>query len=155
LVSRAFAGGFGDAMMLLAAPATGREHLLDILRRSIMSGLLLADRGVPPRTREEIAEQLERRERVNVDGYPWSYALWHDALSHELSFPAEGEKRPWRVVDFKGLPATTMPPATTDHRTIIVAERFWEVLPVLTTHMPALFATTLSLVNELVERRAA
>jgi pimeloyl-ACP methyl ester carboxylesterase len=154
LVSRTFAEGLGDGMMLWAPPKSIREHLLDVMRRAIMADMLNAPK-TPPRTREEIVERLERGENVNVEGYLWSPGLWHDALSHQLALPAASESRPWRVVDFKGLPTTSILPGTESHREIVAAERFWEVLPVLRPQTPVLFDMPLTLLNRLVEGRAA
>jgi hypothetical protein len=154
LASQAFADGLGDGMMLWAPPKSGREQLIDTLRRSIVADMMVKP-NLPPRTREDVAEQLERGHVVNVDGYLWSRKLWHDSLSQELRLPSTAEKRPWHIVDFKGLPATAIPSGAERHYKIVVAERFWEVFSSLVPRTPVLFDTALSLLNEFVDGHAA
>lgn len=157
LVARAFKGDasrppLGDAMTLWAAPRNGRDLLQDTLRRTLMADMI-ANPNQPRRTREEIAEALERGESVNVDGYLWSKRLWMDSLQHELVLPGKGEARPWRVLDFKGLPATTLEAGLADNQESVAAERFWENTPMLIPNSPTLFKTTLALLDELTKDR--
>lgn len=155
LVARAFRGDgshppLGDAMTLWAAPKNGRDLLQDTLRRTLMADMI-ANPNQPRRTREEIAEALERGENVNVDGYPWSKRLWMDSLQHELVLPGKSEKRTWKVLDFKGLPSTRLEAGLEENQESVAAERFWENTPMLIPNSPTLFKTTLALLDELTK----
>lgn len=151
LASRVFAGGQGDALLACSAPADGRAMLWDYLRRTLMAELM-ANPHAPRTTREQIAEQIESGQRVNVDGYWWTRALWDDAPRCEFAAPAPAEARPWRIVDFRGMPATPMPPdAPSDRRETTTAERFWESSPrLIPPNCEAFFASTARWMNDAV-----
>lgn len=128
LVSELFAAGLGDAAMC-CAPMDGQPLLQDILRRTLVADMM-ARPHAKRTTREEIVAALERGEFAVVDGYRWSRRLWEDAAAHRFTAPAD-LGRPWRVVDFRGLPKSSLPAALESCRDTETSERFWESTPQL------------------------
>jgi pimeloyl-ACP methyl ester carboxylesterase len=130
LASRVFAGGQGDALLACSAPEDGRAMLWDYLRRTLMAEMM-ANPHAPRTTREQIAAQIGAGERVNVDGYFWTKALWERAPGCAFAAPALDDARPWRVIDFRGMPATPIvgDGGAASRRETTNAERFWESSP--------------------------
>ena len=146
LASEVFATGVGAGVMLCAA-TDGQAHLMDILRRSLVADML-ARPGKRRSTRDEIVAAMERGEVVNVDGYPWSKRLWQDAASHGVVIPAD-DRRPWRVVDFAGLPQTAVGSRHEARRQINSDGRFWESGRTLVPTIPSLAASTIAWLTSL------
>lgn len=148
LASEVFAAGLAGGAML-CAPMDGQALLQDILRRTLVADMMA--RPHAKRTpREEIIAGFERGESSIVDGYRWTRLLWTDAADHRIAFPSEPQPT-WRVVDFKGLPKTALPPALERCREIETGERFWESTPRLIPRTRSLADKTLAWARSLTE----
>jgi alpha/beta superfamily hydrolase len=123
LASECFREGLGDAAMF-CAPASGRDMLNEILRRSFVADALAGSTG-RRRSREELIGLIEGGATVSVDGYPWSARLWADAARHPAELPPATETRPWRVVEYRRAARNSHAPGA-DHLEIDSGERFWE-----------------------------
>ena len=123
LAAELFAEGLGDGLLLWGPPGSAREHLWELLRRNVITEMVVRPSG-KPKTREAYAEELEAGRRINVDGYVWTRELWNDADAWKLRLPSEVEPRPWRRVE--------SPP------------RFWESGPRLVPDTAALFEASLA-----------
>ena len=150
LACECFRAGMGDAAML-AAPMGARDLLQDILRRSLI-GEMIANPQAPRTTRDACMARLQDNELVNVDGYFWSPRLWTDAERFPLTLPQPDEDRPWRVLDFKGLPAAQLPAWAEPHRETNQEERFWESSGPLVPRTPSLYDRTIAWVETLCVR---
>ena len=124
LAAHCFRAGAADGVML-AAPIGARALLQEVLRRSLIAEMMANPRA-PRTTREACIARLRNNEVVNVDGYFWSSRLWDDAENYPFALPRPEEARPWRVLDFKGLPPTELPPWAEPHREPVAEDRFWE-----------------------------
>ncbi|HEX7900886.1 MAG TPA: alpha/beta hydrolase [Planctomycetota bacterium] len=118
LAADLFAEGLGDGLLLWAPPASAREHLWELLRRNVITEMVVRPSG-KPKTREAWAAELEAGGRVVVDGYVWTRELWQEAGALALRLPAAEEPRPWRRFDH--------------------SSRFWESGPRLVPDTAALF----------------
>ena len=98
LAAELFAEGLGDGLLLWSPPASGREHLWELLRRNIFIEMVTRPGG-KPKTREAYAADLEAGRRTNVDGYVWTRELWKDSEAWKLRLPSPEEPRPWRLLD--------------------------------------------------------
>lgn len=145
LAAHCFRAGLGDAM-ILAAPMDAGPLLQDILRRSLIAEML-ANPHAPRTTRDACIARLERDELVNVDGYFWSGRLWRDAANLRLPFPDAHEPRPWKVVDFKGLPRTELPARAAPHLERDAEERFWDSSGPLVPRTSRLVDQTVALID--------
>lgn len=99
VANKAFRAGMGDALLLWAPPASGREMLMALLRRRLAADLALG--FSPPGGRDHYVARLEGGESIEVDGFEWSPRLWADAADFTLSLPdaAVGSgDRPCKVV---------------------------------------------------------
>jgi alpha/beta superfamily hydrolase len=72
----------GDALLAWEPPASGRAHLLEILRRKLASDYAENARAVR-KTREDYVRDLESGSVVEVEGYPWTKKFWESALTME------------------------------------------------------------------------
>lgn len=122
LACEIFMGGGSDGLLLWAAPAGGREHLWDTMRRNMMAEMLLMPH-LPPTTREELVASLEAGKKVNIDGYFWTRDLWKEAADHPLALPSASETRPWHRFDPVASP---LPGGALDHQTRMAMFPFWE-----------------------------
>ncbi len=104
LAAELFAFGVGDGLLLWAPPESAEALLRETLRHNLITQCM-AEPGAPRRTREQLIAALERGEPVEVDGYPWTQALWRDAQRHRLVLPAAGESRPWHALQPQGAAA--------------------------------------------------
>ena len=134
LAAEAFARGLGDALLLWGAPASGRAALAEVLRRRLATDFMegTQDRGgssEAPATREAYIRDLEAGVEVEVEGYPWTRALWIDAVGFELRVPPEGETRPWLAF---GLNSRPPPGVAADKGAKIAVPRppFWHHSPI-------------------------
>jgi pimeloyl-ACP methyl ester carboxylesterase len=72
----------GDALLLWEPPASGKAHLLEILRRKLAADY--AEDGASRKTRDDYVREMASGTTVEVEGYPWTHALWESALRTEL-----------------------------------------------------------------------
>jgi hypothetical protein len=104
LASKAFESGIGDALLLWSPPANANQALRATLLRWVGLEQLLRY-SEERRTASTCIRLLEQGTSVEVEGYQWSPALWHDSFSFELP-PSMGDeqsatlkyKRPVRIV---------------------------------------------------------
>jgi alpha-beta hydrolase superfamily lysophospholipase len=122
IAAELFASGSGDGLLLWEPPVSAEALLRDTLRHNLIAQRL-ARSEAKPRVREQLIAALESGERVNVDGYSWSFSLWEDAARHPLILPPPSESRPWHALQTRSAaaPRGTQPsrPETVD------ADTFW------------------------------
>jgi alpha/beta superfamily hydrolase len=138
LTSEVFASGVGDGLLLWASPPAARDHLLDVMRRNVMTEMVLSN-GVRPRTREEYVADLESGKSVNVEGYFWTRELWRDAAGHSLTPPPDGERRPWHRIESVNFPAGGDP----GHLSRVPIVPFWESQPRMLPECGPLFEASI------------
>lgn len=104
LAARAFADGHGDALLLWAAPASGREVLKEGLMRRMSMDFVMQPKGAR-KSYDDYVAQIEAGERLEVEGYRWTRSLWHSAEGFELAAMLGGSgdtgsraDRPWRSI---------------------------------------------------------
>jgi len=140
--ARAFAAGQGDALVLWDPPTSARAHMLEVLRRKLAADY--AEQGAQLRkTREQYVADLERGAVIEVEGYPWSKALWGSAAGWDLVIPAPSESRPWRVIYLDGRPQERFGVAA-EHAasTRIPKPPFWLESKMLRPNLSDLFGAT-------------
>jgi len=125
LASECFAGGHADGLLMWSPPENCHEHLRDILRRTIMTDLVV-DPEAPRRSRDDYIAQLEAGESMNIDGYVWTRSLWLDAAEHRLHIPAASDPRPWRALHVHAGPASTPAAMPAPNQFKVSGERFWD-----------------------------
>ena len=146
LAARAFADDLGDALLLWEPPPSGRDALMEVLRRRLASDFMEGVSG-PPATREAYVAELEAGATVEVEGYPWTERLWRDAQDHALPMPAEDERRPWLWLGLTRNPKKQVPAAHAD-RARIPKPPFWNHAPLAAPNVEALFARSVDFLEE-------
>jgi hypothetical protein len=104
LAAKTFHNGDGDALVMWSAPQTANQVLRSTLQRWIRPQQLMkqeSDRRSP----SHYFRLLQEGNSVEVDGFEWSAALWHESLSFELppsmtppNDPGDFYRRPVRIV---------------------------------------------------------
>lgn len=120
-----FASGVGDGLLLWAPPASAEALLADALRHNLIEQRM-ADLHAPPRLREQLVAALEAGEPVNVDGYPWTRALWREARLHPLRLPALDDARPWRTLQAQSGAGSASETDSVAGAQIVDADTFWQ-----------------------------
>src|SRR5207244_4193776 len=93
IASKLFEARRGDALLAWEPPASGKAHLLEILRRKLAADY--AEEGAARKTRDDYIHEMDAGTIVEVEGYPWSKSLWESALRTELTMPTD---RPTRMI---------------------------------------------------------
>ncbi|WP_426731570.1 serine aminopeptidase domain-containing protein [Myxococcus faecalis] len=104
LAARVFRTDAVNGLLMWEPPESGRAHLMEVLRRKVAADNLEGTGG-QARSREDYVARMEAGQVVEVEGLPWSRALWRSAEGYELALPEAHEARPWRVVHLDGRPA--------------------------------------------------
>ncbi len=90
-----FAEGTGDAIVLWEAPASGRAHLMDVLRRRL-AGDYARTSDQSRKTRDEYAAEILAGKPVEVEGFIWSRRFWESLCA--VNLPEVGCERPRLVL---------------------------------------------------------
>jgi hypothetical protein len=146
LAARAFADGLGDALLMWEPPPSGRDALMEVLRRRLASDYMEGITG-PHATREAYVAELEAGATVEVEGYAWTERLWRDAQEHPLPMPAEDEGRPWLWLGLTRAPRKQVPAAHAD-RARVPKPAFWNHAPLAAPDVEELFARSVAFLEE-------
>ncbi len=101
--THAFREGRGDGLLLWEPPSSASTMLSDTLRHKIAADYM-QNTGSPRKTRDDYIAELDRGALVEVEGYPWSKALWHSAERYPLLLPQNNEARSHLIVHLDGRP---------------------------------------------------
>lgn len=125
----------GQPFLAWDPPRDGRTHLLEVLRRKLVTDYAEFE-NAPRRTREQLTHELEAGATLEVEGYPWSRALWLSAQRWTFQ-PVAGS----HVLYLDG---RVLPPSADVASVTIPRPPFWSATPLLVDHLDALFDATLS-----------
>lgn len=101
IASHLFREGAGEALLLWEPPPSGEAMAMEILRRKLAADYA-EHTGGERKTRDDYIADMERGLVVEVEGYPWTKALWHSAKSYSLAIPRDDERRSYRIVHLDG-----------------------------------------------------
>jgi pimeloyl-ACP methyl ester carboxylesterase len=130
-----------DGLAAWDPPTNGRAMLLDMLRRKLVADYAEFP-DAPRRTRDEYAKALEAGDEVEVEGYPWTKALWQSA-----------SRFAWRPADFAAgkhlsvfLDGRTIDPTAAAHTIAVKIPRpaFWLQSANLVAELDELFRVTMT-----------
>lgn len=138
LAAAAFAAGRGDALLLWDAPAHAKDLLFEVLRGKLLEDLALGIGGAR-KTRDAYLADLEAGGRVEVDGHPWSWALWQSATQFALAVPDAGGTRPWQSIQLVKNPKLRSVAAGEAWKVPIPQPPFWKDHPHLVPDLADLF----------------
>jgi alpha/beta superfamily hydrolase len=118
-----------DGLLTWAPPQSGRAYLMEVLRRKLAADYAESSTGAP-KTRAAYIERLESGQQVEVEGSPWSKALWESAQGLSSTAPPS--------VD--GKPRLALTPAEVE----FPRPPFWQDSDVLKPKVDALFEASLA-----------
>ncbi|MBE2248991.1 MAG: alpha/beta fold hydrolase [Myxococcus sp.] len=104
-----FEAGVVDGLVAWEPPPTARAMLMDMLRRKLAADYMEFPEA-PRKVRDDYVRDLERGLEVEVEGYPWTRALWASAADVTFTEPERigGE---WLTVFLDGRGAEKLPVA--------------------------------------------
>ncbi len=126
VAAHAFAAGLGDALVLWEPPPSGREYVMQVLRRKIAADYVLGN-SQARKTRDSYLAELEAGAVVEVEGFMWSPEFCRSLLRAEL--PIASAERPSLSIT-RQTHALPRPP-------------FWEEAPPMRPDLSAWFGATL------------
>jgi alpha/beta superfamily hydrolase len=148
LASRAFAREEAASLLMWDPPASGRALLSDVLRRKLAADYA-EHAGAKRVTRESYVADLEAGRIVEVEGYPWSRALWESADRFAFELPPPDDRRRWLLVHLDARPADRFTaPAPHGASVRVPRPHFWMDSNVLKPNLSALFDASIAWLRE-------
>lgn len=143
----------GDALLMWAPPAGGREHLWELLRKLMMVAMT-SHPDAARKTREQYVAQIEAGEPLNVDGYFWTKPFWDEAAAHALCKATADDVRPRHAIDVKTppRPAPTLDPSQPPP-TSVNADKPWDASGMITPNNTALFDASMLWLDRAIPMR--
>ncbi len=140
LGKRVFDGRECDAFVAWEPPAGGKPMLMDMLRRKLAADYM--EFPGERKTRDDYVAELERGAAVEVEGYPWTKALFLSAAGFGSATPERlgGE---YLLVFLDGRPAERLPDRDFSASVRTPRPAFWLQSQNLVADLDALFTLTL------------